>query len=420
MNPDIETDHAWRLLSRRHFLQGMGAAGAGIALGAFGPNLAAHATTPLAPTDGILVVVFLAGGNDGMNTVVPVNNGSYYAQRKGLAIPAEQTLAIGQGFGLHPNLVYLKALYDQGRVAMVHGVGYPSPSLSHFEAMATWMGAQSTRGVTSGWLGRWLDNTADDSPLRMVNIGFSVPLHLVGRTRAASTVAPWGIGLGAGTGAPDQRLYAGLRRLAESPTGLGPWGDAVVQAASDAIDIGNKLGPVFAAALPDGTTARDMDVAARLINANLGVRVVGVSQRGFDNHGNQRTWHDKLMTEFDAGLRTFFTTLDPVAASRTTLLVVSEFGRTPNANDSSGTDHGTANITMVIGRPITGGMYGQTPSWKDLDANNRFKSTVDFRSIYATVLDNVLGADAQQILGRKHEPLPLFSHSVSRRASHPS
>jgi uncharacterized protein (DUF1501 family) len=125
---DIETDDAYRHLSRRHFLQVMGMTSAG---------------------------VMLAGGNDGMNTVVPTNNGRYYSQRKGVAIPAEKALDIGQGFGLNPNLTYLKALYDRGHVALVDGVGYPGQSLSHFESMSTWMGAQASAGFTSGWLGRW-------------------------------------------------------------------------------------------------------------------------------------------------------------------------------------------------------------------------------------------------------------------------
>ena len=114
---DIETEHAYSLLSRRHFLQVMGATGAGLALSLNGGNLAAHAAAPLAPADGILIVVSLLGGNDGMNTVVPINNDRYFAKRKGLAIPASQTLGIGGGFGLHPKLTYLKSLYDQGHVA---------------------------------------------------------------------------------------------------------------------------------------------------------------------------------------------------------------------------------------------------------------------------------------------------------------
>jgi uncharacterized protein (DUF1501 family) len=407
---DIETDHAYNLLSRRHFLRAMGATGAGLALSLSGRDLAAQAASPLAPGDGVLIVVSLLGGNDGMNTVVPINNGRYFAGRKGVAIPANQTLGIGGGFGLHPNLTYLKSLYDQGHVALVHGVGYPSASLSHFEAMSTWMGAQAASGTVSGWLGRWLDGSSDPVPLRLVNVGFNVPLHLVGRTRAGSSVSPWGIGLGASTTAQDQRLYAGLRQLSAASTELGPWGDAIVKIERDALAVGRDMSPIFAKQVPDGgEMAHGMAIAARLIIANLGVRVVGISQHSYDTHSTQGYQHDALLGELDAGLRALYAELQPGFAARTTVLVVSEFGRTPAANDSGGTDHGTANTTMVIGQPIAGGMYGQSPSWTDLDANGRFKTTVDFRSIYATVLQGVLGADPREILGATYETLPLLS-----------
>ncbi len=406
---DIETDDAYRQLSRRHFLQAMGATGAGVMLGAYGGEFSAHATAALGPSDGILIVVLLAGGNDGMNTVVPTNNGRYYSQRKGLAIPTNRALDIGQGFGLHPNLTYLKALYDRGHVALVNGVGYPGQSLSHFESMATWMGAQAPAGLTSGWLGRWFDGTANPNPFSMVNVGFNVPLHLTGRTRSAASVSPWGFGLGASTDPINQRLYKGLRGLGAAPSGLGPWGDLIAKVEQDALTIGQSMASVFSTKLPEGDMARNMAVAARLINANVGVRVVGVGQRGYDTHSNQTTWQDTLLGQLDAGLRALYAELQPEFAARTTVLVVSEFGRTPAANDSGGTDHGTANTTMLIGQPIAGGMYGQSPSWTDLDANRRFKTTVDFRSIYATVLERVLGADPREILGAHYETLPLFS-----------
>jgi uncharacterized protein (DUF1501 family) len=409
---DIETEHALNLLSRRHFLQAMGATSAGIALGTYGQSLDAYAASPLPPSDGILVILTLGGGNDGMNTVIPIANGEYYKQRKGLAIPANQALGIGQGFGLHPKLTYLKTLYDQGHVALVQGVGYAEPSLSHFDSMATWMRGQANGGSFSGWLGRWLDGAADTSPLHMVNIGTNVPLHLTGEARAGSSIAPWGMDLGSSTDEPQTRLYGALRSLSDVPTGLGPWGDTITQVERDALDIGRDVAPVFKTKLPDGDMARNMTLAARLINANLGVRVVAVSDGGYDTHRDQAGEHDKLMADLDGGLRALYAGLEPRFANRTTVLVVSEFGREPAANDSAGTDHGTTNTTMLIGPPIAGGMYGQSPSWTDLDRNDRFKSSLDFRSVYATVLEKVLGADPQQILGANYETLPLYSGAV--------
>ena len=174
--------------------------------------------------------------------------------------------------------------------------------------------------------------------------------------------------------------------------------------------VGRDMAPIFAKQVPEGgEMARGMAVAARLINANLGVRVVGVSQRSYDTHSTQGYQHDTLLGQLDAGLQALYAELQPGFAARTTVLVVSEFGRTPAANDSGGTDHGTANTTMLIGQPIAGGMYGESPSWTDLDANGRFKTSVDFRSIYATVLERVLQADPREILGATYETLPLYS-----------
>ena len=409
---DIETEHALSLLSRRRFLQAMGATSAGVALGTFGRDLSAYAASALPPSDGILVVLLLAGGNDGMNTVIPINNGAYYDKRKNLSIAANTTLGIGQGYGLHPQLTYLKTLYDKGHVAMVQGVGYPNPSLSHFDSMATWMRGQANGGSFSGWLGRWLDGAADKGPLHMVNVGVSVPLHMTGESRAGSSIAPWGMDLGAGTEAHDQRLYAGIRSLSDAATGLGPWGDTITRVNRDAIEIGRDVAPVFASKLPEADVARDMTLAARLINANLGVRVVGITVGGFDTHRNQLDEHSKLLGEIDAGLRALYAGLEPRFANRTTVLAISEFGREPQSNDSRGTDHGTTNTTMLIGPAVAGGMYGQAPSWSDLDEHDRFKSSLDFRTVYATVLDKVLGVDPQQVLGANYEPLPLFSGAL--------
>ena len=406
---DIESGHAYSLLSRRRFLQGLGATGAGLSLGAFGRDLSAYASAPIPAGDGVLVVLLLGGGNDGLNTVVPVSNSGYYAARKGLAIPANSALGIGQGFGLHPKLPYLKALYDQGHLALINGVGYPDPSLSHFDSMATWMRGSAPGVPFSGWLGRWLDAVPNPGPLYAVNLGVSVPLHLTGLTRAGSSIAPWGMELGSHPEPPQQLLYSALRSLSDAPSGLGVWGDTIAKVERDAIDIGRDVAPVFATALPKSDMARDMTLAARLINTDLGVRVVCVSQDGYDTHRNQMGEHDTLMTELNEGISALYAGLEPRFANRTTVLVISEFGRTPDGNDSGGTDHGTSNTTMVIGPGVAGGLYGQLPSFTDLDDNDRFKSTLDFRSIYATVLEKVLQADPQQILGANYGTLPLFS-----------
>jgi uncharacterized protein (DUF1501 family) len=407
MSSDIETEQAIALLSRRRFLQAAGATGVGLAISNF-DALAAHAD-PIGPRDGVLVVLTLAGGNDGLNTVVPTGNGAYYDNRKGLSIPASAALDIGNGFGLHPNLPYLRDLYGNGHLAIVNGVGVPNPSLSHFDAMATWMRGQTGNGPFSGWLGRWLDGIGPATPLRSAAIDPSVPLTLIGTNRSGTAVSPWGMRFGAAKAdEPESRSYEFVRTLAGTSLGRGALADAVTVSQRDAIEIGRDVAPIFATKTPESELAKRMTVAGRLIAHNVGTRVVHVFQHAFDTHSGQLSAHAKLMADLDEGVRAFYGALPPSFYSRVTILVVSEFGRTPRPNDG-GTDHGTTNSTLLIGRPVAGGIYGDTPSFTDLDKQQRFKSSIDFRSIYATVLDQVLGADAGQILGGNYGSLPLFS-----------
>jgi uncharacterized protein (DUF1501 family) len=404
---EIETEQAIAMLSRRRFLQAAGATGVGIAVSNF-DALAAHAD-PIGPRDGILVVLTLAGGNDGLNTVVPTDNGAYYDKRRGVSIAASAALDIGNGFGLHPKLPYLRDLYNNGHMAIVNGVGVPSPSLSHFDAMATWMRGQTGNGPFSGWLGRWLDGVGAATPLRSAAIDPSVPLTLIGTNRSGTAVSPWGMRFGAAkANEPEFRSYDFVRTLAGASLGRGALADAVTASQRDAIEVGRDVAPIFATKTPESDLARRMTVAGRLLAQNVGTRVVHVFHHGFDTHSSQLGKHAQLMAELDEGVRAFYEALPPSFYARTTILVVSEFGRTPKSNDG-GTDHGTTNTTLLIGRPVAGGIYGDTPSFTDLDREDRFKSSIDFRTVYATVLGQVLGADASQILGGNYGSLPLFS-----------
>ncbi len=402
--------------SRRRFL---GLVAAGLVGGAVTGDLSglfpgaareALATPPVSPTDGILVLVTMYGGNDGFNMVVPYTDGRYYSARGSLAIPPGQVRLIDDRYGFHPNLAFLHQLYHQGKVAVVNGVGYPRPDLSHFTSMASWMSARPGGTPSSGWVGRWLDalgGAVDD--FRGASVDSSVPLHMQGEERRAAGIAESGGGWGTATSARDQRMYAAMRRFAASPAGRGPWHDAIATTIKAQLDLAGSIAPVYATTLPDGEIVRKMEIAARLINADLGFRVIDVSWGDFDTHAGQPYQHGERMRELDAALAQLFASLQDRFRGQVTVLTVSEFGRTPYANGSAGTDHGTASSVLVIGDHVRGGLYGQYPTFAGLARWDRPAFHVDFRSVYASVIDGWLGGGSTEVLRATFEDLHLFS-----------
>lgn len=437
-DPDISTVEARRLLSfhqptaselgerpgplgwsRRTFLQAIGAGVfGGAAIGAiaddfFGGDVPeAWAGTPIGANDGILVVITMYGGNDSLNTLVPYSDPRYTELRPNIAIAANRVLKINDQVGFHPELTYLKSLYDAGQVAAVQGLGYGSPDLSHFTSMAIWMAGKFAGGpATSGWLGRWLDaQPAGVAALAAASIDTSVPLHMVGANRRAVAISDSGDMFGTGSEAQEKRMYDGIRAMAGTGAGRGQWHDLYASTMRQQLDLAADVAPVFVNELPDGELTRKLTVAARLINANIGLRVLDVSFGGFDNHENEPGDHSDLMTDLNRGLQSFFSTLSSGFRNRVTLMTVSEFGRTPDSNDSNGTDHGTTAAHFVIGANVNGGLKGYAPSLaeQDLDDNGRLRSSVDFRSMYGSVMDGWMGGGGSTIVQGGFEDLRLF------------
>jgi uncharacterized protein (DUF1501 family) len=433
IDQDISSTEARRLLStrfpdddrpgprgwtRRTFL---GAVGAGVfggaALGTIGADVfggdlpEAWAGSPIGPTDGILVLITMYGGNDGLNTVIPWSDPNYAAKRANIAVPVDQVLKLDGSVGLHPELSYLKQLYDAGKVAVVQGVGYPNPDLSHFTSMAIWMNGMFGNGpILNGWLGRWLDGQpAGTAPFAAASLASSVPLHMQGSDRRAMGINPFGGMFGTSTATDQKRLYTMLHGFSAASGGRGPWHDAFSSTLTRQLDLANDVSPVFTAKFPGGDLARKLTVAARLINVNVGLRVIDVPFGGFDNHESEPSHHPALLRDLNAGLQSFFATLAPEYLSRVIVATVSEFGRTSGSNSSAGTDHGTANVHFVIGEGVKGGLIGSSPSFTDLDRNHRLKSAIDFRSIYGSILDRWLGGGGSTILGGSYTPLDLFA-----------
>ncbi|MCP4228145.1 MAG: DUF4214 domain-containing protein [Actinomycetia bacterium] len=371
---------------------------------------AAGAATPVGPNDGILVLLTMSGGNDGLNTVIPIQNGIYYDRRRDLAIAASSAIPIGDERALHPGLSMVNHLWNKGDVAIIDGVGTPGMTdLSHFSTMARVMGGGGTgNSFHSGWLGRYLDGLpGGDDPFHGVNIGTSIPLVVQGQHRQASGLPPEPNGIFQIEGVDDtyRRQYDALAAFAATSTGLGDLADSLALNGHRAVDLAARVEPIYGEELPEGKLKAKLELAARLINANLGIRVLSVDFGDFDSHARQPELHNARMAELNEGLQAFYNRLHPSFGARTMILAMSEFGRRVKANNSSGTDHGAANTMLAIGSQIRGGFYGELPSLSALDRRGNLVPTVDLRSVYATILDDWLGGDSNQILGGTHENL---------------
>lgn len=418
--PDLEAHEIQHLLStpaasipgqvtRRQFLGGaLASAGSLAALPAFFDGMAA-AATPVGAHDGILIVLQFGGGNDGLNTVVPRSDGTYLARRGNLAI--RNPLPLTSTVGLHPSLVKLKERYDAGKVAILQGVGQGTiTDLSHFSSTASWMAGTAGPSRTSGWLGRWLDDVPESTGgLRAVTMGGSVPLHLAGQRSIVTAMDTSGDLFGADRSeAWMTSLYTALTDLGTGSTGKGPWADQLASTGSSSIRLAQQLTPVFNPKLPDGNLASQLTVVARLINADLGIRVFNASLGSFDTHSNQPYEQNELMRRFDAAIDAFYRTLSPTWARRVAIMTFSEFGRRIEVNASLGTDHGTSSSLFVIGDNVRGGLHGQAPRLDQPDSRGNPKVHVDYRSLYATVLGGWLGGDPNAVLGGTYPTLPLF------------
>ncbi len=400
-------------LSRRGFLQAAAVTGAlaGIPTWMLLENadlVQAAAAGPTGSADGILVSITMGGGNDYLNTVIPINDGAYYDQRPRVAIRPEDALVLGDNHALNPNLTTIKQRWDLGQVAVIEGVGQPVDDLSHFTSMARLMSGRINGVPTSGWLGRYMDGLPGDIPIPGVTVSSSIPLHMLG-SQPRTTALPRRVSglFNVSDNAPDQRQYATLRAFAGGNE-LGQWGAALGGSGASGLDLAAQLRPLYPTTPAEGTLAIRLQVIARLINAGLGTRVFSALWGSFDSHSGQPQQHTDRMVEFDEGIRVFYETLDPAWNDRVVIMVQSEFGRRVHDNDSAGTDHGAAGMAMAIGGNVIGGMYGERPSLTNLTRQGNMNPTVDFRQLHATILDDWLAADSNEVLGTSMETISFL------------
>jgi len=397
-------------ISRRQFLEVAGGA------------LAVYTTSPLwlrlgtagaepAPPDGRkLLLLLLEGGNDGLNTVVPYGQSAYFDKRRTLAYKPEEIIKLSDStiVGLAPALSKLARHYEARKVGIVQGVGYDKPNLSHFESMDIWQTGRPKHDLATGWLGRYLDHTPSGaSVVRAVAIGNRLPTALVGGEQSGVAVPSFNgftffDGSDADPASEPHRLHEAFLQFADAPLDDVPAKALLAseRATVQAVRAIQKLGDPKAKA--PATLAEKVSMAMKLLSSDLGVEVAMVSLGGFDNHAAEENNHPKLLTEVDNAIDQFMT--DAAATGKAgdyLLMTFSEFGRRVEEN-SSGTDHGTAAPLFVVGEGVAGGLYGEEPSLTRLDSNKNLIRTVDFREVYATVLDGWLRkVPAAEVLGTK-------------------
>jgi uncharacterized protein (DUF1501 family) len=404
-------------VTRRRFLTASGVvAGAAIAGGAtaYGLRDIARDTGERDPDAKTLVLITLYGGNDGLNTVIPYADDAYAAARPALAYPPDRVLRLDDAVGLNPGLSGLQGLYRRGHLAVVQGVGYPKPDRSHFRSMDIWQTGQPDRPGNTGWIGRWLDTVGGD-PRLAVSFEPVLPPVLAGATGAGATV-PGGV-----LTLPASVTPQSLTALSSPSAGEAPAQARAAECFADLLRVRDLLTGVAAGdddetdteapATATGGAAPPLDaqlaLVTRCIEAGAGTRVYSVSLGGFDLHADERTAQETLLAKLDRPLTAF---ADRMAGRNVVVAVYSEFGRRVHANASDGTDHGTASAMFLLGSPVRGGLYGAAPSLTDLDDGD-LRHTTDFRDVYATLLDGVLGAEPERILNGWTGRLPAILRS---------
>ncbi len=355
-----------------------------------------------------IVIIQLTGGNDGLNTIIPYRNDIYYKSRPKIAIKKNDTLKLNDDLGFNKNLRPLKQLYDSGDLCIINNVGYPNPKRSHFKSSDIWHTGSTNPKKQTGWLGRYIDNHGKNAHTA-IQIDESLSLALKGKFKN-------GIATKNAT-----ELYKSLQEsdfntiLAYQNSqqhlnehNLGYLYRTMIDAKSSAKYLydttkGNTLSKNY----PKNTLGNQLSTVAQFINSRVAAKVFYTSLPGFDTHSNQNNKQDRLLTDYADSVSAFVKDLKKQNNFKNTLILTfSEFGRRVSQNYSAGTDHGAANNVFIIGDQLKKqGLYNNLTTLEDLDDNGDIKYEIDFRSIYATILDKWLNVNDTSILDKSYSKL---------------
>lgn len=381
-------------MNRRHFLRVVTAAGAAplVAWGEIG-SPSSRGGLPAAPPRRLLILVELKGGNDGLNTVIPYADERYRQLRPRLGIERDAVLKITDTQGLHPSLARLVPLWEAKELAIVQGVGYPRPNLSHFRSIEIWdTASKSEEYLDAGWLARAF--AASPSPADYaadgVIVGAAGMGPLAGAPRAVALVSP-------------EQFLRDARLASAGGEGRTAALRHLLRVENEIVASSRKLNPgkAFATSFPTGAFGNAVRTAAQLAANPAGIAAIRITLNGFDTHANQPGTHAALLTQLGEGLSSLRDALQEIGRwDTTTIATYAEFGRRPAQNQSNGTDHGTVAPHFVIGGKVKGGMYGATPDLARLDGSGNLAHAVDFRDYYATFLQRWWDIAPGKVLGQ--------------------
>ncbi|WP_408029204.1 DUF1501 domain-containing protein [Tenacibaculum xiamenense] len=358
-----------------------------------------------------LVIIQLKGGNDGLNTIVPFRNDIYYQKRQNIAISKSELIKLNDEVGLHSKLAPLKILYDKGYLSIINNVGYPNPNRSHFRSTDIWQTASnSNEYLQSGWVGRFLDMTSSQ-PYHAIEVDESLSLMLKGNQQNGLAITN------------PKLFYQSLRQPFFSDVlqnyddthlsehNLGYLYNTMINAKSSAKYIYEKSSAKSTnKSYPQNVFGKQLKTIADFINSGLDTQIYYAALTGFDTHVNQVNKQSRLLETYAESISCFVDDLkDQNTFEDTLILTFSEFGRRVQQNAANGTDHGAANNVFVIGKKLRqSGIYNELSRLDNLDSNGDLKYTIDFREVYATILDKWLEVDDRKILNKSFSKLSFI------------